>query len=69
MARDFRDSCCSPRISRRSIGTISAYLAELAANGRLQVELDLVTSWNDARSAFAALRERRVHGKAVLRID
>ncbi len=45
------------------------YLAELAANDTLQVELDLVIDWNDARSAFAALRERRVHGKAVLRIE
>lgn len=45
------------------------YLAELAADGKLQVELDLATDWNDAPSAFAALRERRVHGKAVLRIQ
>jgi NADPH2:quinone reductase len=46
-----------------------SYLAELAADSRLEVQLDLVTDWNDAHSAFAALRERRVHGKAVLRIE
>jgi len=46
-----------------------AYLAELAADSRLEVQLDLVTDWNDTHSAFAALRERRVHGKAVLRIE
>jgi NADPH:quinone reductase-like Zn-dependent oxidoreductase len=44
------------------------YLAELAAAGTLDVQLDLVTDWHDAAAAFAALRERRVHGKAVLRI-
>lgn len=45
------------------------YLAELAAGGRLDAQLDLVTDWNDAAVAFAALRERRVHGKAVLLIQ
>jgi NADPH2:quinone reductase len=45
------------------------YLAELAADGTLDVQLDLVTDWSDPGAAFAALRERRVHGKAVLRIE
>lgn len=45
-----------------------SYLAELAAAGTLDVQIDLATGWDDATSAFAALRERRVRGKAVLRI-
>lgn len=44
------------------------FLAELAARGALNVQLDVITDWTDAAPAFAALRERRVHGKAVLQI-
>ena len=45
-----------------------SYLAELAAAGTLDVQIDLAIGWDDATTAFAALRERRVHGKAVLRV-
>ena len=43
-------------------------VAELAA-GRLDPQIDLVTSWRDADTALAALMDRRVAGKAVLTID
>jgi NADPH:quinone reductase len=43
-------------------------VAELAA-GRLDPQIDLVTSWRDADAALAALMDRRVAGKAVLTID
>jgi NADPH:quinone reductase-like Zn-dependent oxidoreductase len=46
-----------------------ARLAVMAATGRLDVGVGLVASWRDARSAIAALLERRVEGKAVLLID
>jgi NADPH:quinone reductase-like Zn-dependent oxidoreductase len=45
------------------------YLADLAAAGELQVDIGYEGSWNDAGAALAALRERRVDGKAVLQID
>jgi NADPH:quinone reductase len=40
---------------------------ELAA-GRLDPQIDLVTSWDDYASAITALMERRVAGKAVLTV-
>jgi NADPH2:quinone reductase len=40
---------------------------ELAA-GRLDPQIDLVTSWQDAHTAIEALMERRVAGKAVLTV-
>jgi NADPH:quinone reductase len=43
-------------------------VAELAAS-RLDPQIDLVTSWRDADTALTALMERRVAGKAVLRVD
>ena len=43
-------------------------VAELAA-GRLDPQIDLVTSWRDADTALSALMDRRVAGKAVLTID
>jgi NADPH:quinone reductase-like Zn-dependent oxidoreductase len=46
-----------------------AYLAGLMAEGRLQPEIDYEGSWRKAPEALAALRERRVRGKAVLLVD
>jgi NADPH:quinone reductase-like Zn-dependent oxidoreductase len=44
-------------------------LAELIAAGKLDPQIDLELSWNDAGQAIEALLERRVNGKAVLRVD
>ena len=44
-------------------------LAELVAAGKLDPQIDLTLSWNDAGQAIEALLDRRVNGKAVLRID
>ncbi len=46
-----------------------AALAALASEGRLRADVDMVVPWTDAASAIDALMERRVRGKAVLRID
>jgi NADPH:quinone reductase len=44
-------------------------LAELIAAGRLDPQIDLSASWKDAAVAIEALLDRRVAGKAVLRVD
>ena len=44
-------------------------LADLVAGGRLDPQIDLTLSWNDAPKAIDALLERRVNGKAVLTVD
>jgi NADPH:quinone reductase len=44
-------------------------LADLVAAGRLDPQIDLTASWHDAGRAVEALLERRVNGKAVLRVD
>jgi NADPH:quinone reductase len=49
-------------------GAALARLAGLVADGRLEPQIDLVTSWRDAPAAFEALLDRRVAGKAVLTI-
>lgn len=46
-----------------------ARLAALVAAGELDAQIDLEASWRDPRPALAALLERRVAGKAVLRVD
>jgi NADPH:quinone reductase len=45
------------------------YLAEQIASGRLDPGVSLVQSWREPDEAVAALIDRRVRGKAVLRID
>jgi NADPH:quinone reductase-like Zn-dependent oxidoreductase len=45
-----------------------AALAGLVAEGRLRSSIDLVAPWEDAAGAIEALLERRVNGKAVLRV-
>lgn len=44
-----------------------ARLAGLVANGDLTPAIDLETSWREAPDAIAALLDRRIAGKAVLR--
>jgi NADPH:quinone reductase len=44
-------------------------LADLVAAGRLDPQIDLTLPWNGAAEAVAALLERRVNGKAVLRVE
>jgi len=46
-----------------------ARLTALVATGRLEPQIDLVSSWRDAPAAFQALLDRRVAGKAVLTMD
>jgi NADPH:quinone reductase len=43
-------------------------LCALAAEGRLDAQVELEASWGDAGDAIGALLERRVGGKAVLRV-
>jgi NADPH:quinone reductase len=44
-------------------------LADLVAAGRLDPQIDLTLAWTDAGEAIRALLERRVNGKAVLRVE
>jgi NADPH:quinone reductase len=44
-------------------------LADLVAAGRLDPQIDMTASWRDAGRAVEALLERRVNGKAVLRVE
>jgi NADPH2:quinone reductase len=44
-------------------------LAELVAAGHLQCSIDRESSWHDTPAAIAALLDRRIAGKAVLRVD
>jgi NADPH2:quinone reductase len=44
-------------------------LAELVAGGRLDPQIDFVRRWTEAGEAIEALMDRRVAGKAVLRVS
>jgi NADPH2:quinone reductase len=44
-------------------------LAGLVADGRLDCSVNHEASWHEAAEAIAALLERRIAGKAVLRVD
>jgi NADPH:quinone reductase-like Zn-dependent oxidoreductase len=44
-------------------------LADLIAAGKLDPQIDLTLSWAEAGRAIEALLERRVNGKAVIRVD
>lgn len=44
------------------------YLASLMAEGRLDPQIGLEASWREAAKALRELRERRLPGKAVLRL-
>jgi NADPH:quinone reductase-like Zn-dependent oxidoreductase len=43
-------------------------LADLVAAGRLDPQIDLTLSWDQAGEAIEALLDRRVNGKAVLTV-
>jgi NADPH2:quinone reductase len=45
-----------------------AFLVDMVSRGDLRADIDLVTPWEDAASAVDALLDRRIAGKAVLRI-
>ena len=53
----------------RSTGADLRRLAELVAAGRLDPQIDNVWPWDEAGAAIEALMDRRVAGKAVLRVD
>jgi NADPH2:quinone reductase len=46
-----------------------ARLAQLVADGDLHPQIDLEAGWREAGNAIGALLDRRIAGKAVLRID
>jgi NADPH2:quinone reductase len=46
-----------------------ARLAQLVADQELHPQIDLEASWREPRQAIEALLDRRIAGKAVLRID
>jgi NADPH:quinone reductase len=52
----------------RSGSTDLRRLADLVAEKRLDPQIDLTSSWTDAAEAIDALLDRRVNGKAVLRV-
>src|SRR3954464_1200994 len=59
-----------PELERRAGGGADlARLAQLVANGDLHPQIDLEASWREPHDAIRALLDRRVAGKAVLRID
>ncbi len=59
-----------PELERRpSAARDLEYLASLVAKGRLDPQISSEGSWLEARPALEALMERRIAGKAVLRID
>jgi NADPH:quinone reductase len=53
---------------RSGVRDLTLLVAELAA-GRLDPQIGLGTSWQDADAAIQALLDRRVAGKAVLTVD
>ena len=52
-----------------SFGSDLGRLVSLLASGRLQAQIGYQSSWREAGAALRALRERRVNGKAILRVD
>jgi NADPH:quinone reductase len=59
-----------PELERRAGGGADlARLAKLVANGELRPQIDLETSWREPKDAIDALLDRRIAGKAVLRVD
>jgi NADPH:quinone reductase-like Zn-dependent oxidoreductase len=52
-----------------SFGADLQLLADMIAEGRLHPQIGLEVGWADANSAFEALAQRRVNGKAVLLVD
>lgn len=54
--------------SGRPFGPDLQVLADLVGIGSLHPQVGLEVGWDEAATAFRALRDRRVNGKAVLRI-
>jgi NADPH:quinone reductase-like Zn-dependent oxidoreductase len=52
-----------------SMGADLARLVSLVAAGRLTPEIGLEDSWHNVYRAIAALRDRKVNGKAVFHVD
>ncbi len=52
-----------------SFGADLQRLADMVARGELNPHVGLEVSWTEATTAFAALAERHVNGKAVLLVD
>ena len=55
--------------SQPPFGSDLRYLAELVVRGELESQIGYEGSWRDAPTAMQALGERKVLGKAVLRVD
>ncbi|QFZ19999.1 zinc-binding dehydrogenase [Saccharothrix syringae] len=53
----------------RGLGADLTWLAGAVASGRLDPQIAWRGSWRDVAEATALLRERRLHGKAVLDLD
>jgi NADPH2:quinone reductase len=59
-----------PHLAHEGSGTRDlTRLAQLVAAGRLDCSIDVEDSWRGAADAIAALVDRRVAGKVVLRVD
>jgi NADPH2:quinone reductase len=52
-----------------TFGEDLAFLARLVGDGRLRPLIGAERSWGEAAAVVRALRERRLHGKAVLLVD
>lgn len=52
-----------------SFGSDLGRLVSLLASGRLHAQIGYQASWREAGAALQALGERRVNGKAILRVD
>ncbi|MDP8943589.1 MAG: zinc-binding dehydrogenase, partial [Actinomycetota bacterium] len=59
------DEIARARSGARDLAT----LVGLVASGELDPQIDLELDWGDARQAVEALLDRRVRGKAVLRVE
>jgi NADPH2:quinone reductase len=44
-------------------------LCALVADGRLDGQVELESSWHDYKAAIEAILQRQIGGKAVLRVD
>jgi NADPH:quinone reductase len=58
---DLRDE-----VARRRVGRDLAFLLQLVVEGRLDPQVALTSPWTDPEPVLRALRDRRLHGKAVL---
>jgi len=53
----------------KTFGRDLGFLASLLGSGALEPQIGLEVSWRDLGAAVAALRDRKVNGKAVLLLD